>query len=99
MSTYSKLSPYSNTPLQGGAYLDTMVFRNIPAQASDVPWEITPPYMHRPDLLAFDLYGDVSYWWVFAVRNRSILKDPIYDLVPGRTIYIPQADTIRSALG
>ena len=55
--------------------------------------------MHRPDLLAFDLYGDVGYWWVFAVRNKSILKDPIYDLVPGRTIYIPQAETIRSALG
>jgi hypothetical protein len=99
MTTYSKNSPYSKTPLNNGSYLDVMTFRDIPAQVSDVPWEITPPYMHRPDLLAFDLYGDVSYWWVFAVRNKNVIKDPVYDLIPGVTIYLPQADTLRTALG
>lgn len=99
MTIYSKTSPYSKTSLANGAYLDTINFRNIPAHASDVPWEVTSPYMHRPDLLSFDLYGDVGYWWVFAVRNKSVLKDPIYDLIPGRTIYIPKIETIRAALG
>lgn len=55
--------------------------------------------MHRPDLLSFDLYGDVSYWWVFAVRNKDLIKDPVYDLVPGRTIYLPTLETIRDSIG
>lgn len=98
MTTYSKTSPYSKTPTNG-FFLDVLAWRDIPAQADDVPWEITTPYMHRPDLLAYDLYGETGLWWVFSVRNRSIIKDPVYDLVPGRTIYLPSLTTIRTALG
>ena len=99
MTTYSKISPYFTTPVKDGFYLDTLNYRDIPTTVSDVPWEVTAPYMHRPDLLAFDLYGDVGYWWVFAVRNKSILKDPVYDLVPGITIYLPAIQTIKSTIG
>jgi hypothetical protein len=98
MASYSSNSPYAKTT-DTGPYLDVMEFRNIPNMADDVPWVVTTPYMHRPDLLSYDLYGDVSFWWVFAVRNRSIIKDPVYDLVPGKTIYLPTLDTIRSSLG
>jgi hypothetical protein len=55
--------------------------------------------MHRPDLLAYDIYGDSQLWWVFAVRNKDVLKDPIYDFVPGQTIYLPQLADIKTALG
>jgi hypothetical protein len=98
MTIYSSNSPYAKTP-DNGLYLDVMTFRNIAIKADDVSWTVTSAYMHRPDLLSFDLYGDVSYWWVFAVRNKDIIKDPVYDLVPGRVIFLPTLDTIRDSIG
>lgn len=98
MSSYSSTSPYATTT-DNGSYLDLLSLRNIPSNADDVPWVVTSPYMHRPDLLAYDLYGDAGYWWVFAVRNKGVIKDPVYDLVPGKTIYLPTANNLRAAIG
>jgi hypothetical protein len=55
--------------------------------------------MHRPDLLANDLYQNSELWWVFAVRNPDVIKDPVYDFVPGQQIYIPQLPFLKSTLG
>ncbi len=98
MAIYSKISPYATTT-DTGSYLDVVDFRNIPDNVDDVPWVVTAPYMHRPDLLAYDLYGDAGYWWVFAVRNKNAIKDPVYDLVPGKTIYLPKLENIKAAIG
>lgn len=98
MATYKGTSPYYKTNNQNG-YLDVITYRNIPAESDDILFEITKTYEHRPDLLAYDLYGDVNLWWVFAVRNNSILKDPVYDLEAGVKIYLPKITTIKSALG
>lgn len=98
MITYKKTSPYYTTDLSKG-YLDVANFRNIPAQKGDVLFTVTKEYENRPDLLAYDLYEDSGLWWVFAVRNKSILKDPVYDLVPGIDIYLPQKTTLKNILG
>lgn len=98
MSLYKGTSPYFKTSYDAG-YLDVMTFRNIPAERDDILFEVTKTYEHRPDLLAYDLYGDVNLWWVFAVRNVSIIKDPVYDLEAGIKIYLPKITTIKSALG
>lgn len=98
MALYKGTSPYFNTPDDNG-YLDIMVFRDIPAEADDILFEVPKTYEHRPDLLAFDLYQDVNLWWVFAVRNSSVLKDPIYDLEAGIKIYLPKFSTIKLAFG
>ena len=58
-----------------------------------------PQYENRPDLLAYDLYGDVNLWWVFAVRNKDVIKDPVYDMVAGVTIRLPQMTTLKQSLG
>jgi hypothetical protein len=97
-TTYSKTSPYYSTSLSNG-YLDVISFRDIPANTDDVLFEITATYENRPDLLAYDLYNNVNLWWVFAVRNKSIIKDPTFDLVAGVKIYLPKLDTINTALG
>lgn len=96
--TYSKNSPYYNTPIIGG-YLDIANFRNIPNIDNDVQFIVTSQYEHRPDLLAYDLYGDPRLWWVFSVRNKDIIKDPIYDLYAGQTIFLPQLQTLKDSLG
>ncbi len=98
MTSYSKTSPYYETKLTGG-YLDVMSLRNIPSQSDDILFYVTKQYENRPDLLAYDLYGDANLWWVFSVRNRSLIKDPVYDLVAGIEIYLPKLETIRRALG
>lgn len=41
----------------------------------------------RMDLLAFDFYGDTSFWWVIASAN-SLKGDSLY-LEPGMQIRIP----------
>jgi hypothetical protein len=95
---YSSTSPYAKTSITNG-HLDIINFRNISQLGSDNRWTITAKYEFRPDLLANDLYGDSSLWWVFAVRNKNIIKDPIFDMVPGTSIYLPQVQTIKSDLG
>ena len=98
MATYSRTSPYYTTPV-AGQYLDILDYRDIPAEVDDILWEVTPQYQNRPDLLAYDLYGDVNLWWVFSVRNKDTIKDPIYDMVAGTQIYLPKQTSITKNLG
>ena len=97
-SAYSSTSPYSKTPFTNG-YLDVITFRDITQVANDNLWQVPAKYQYRPDLLANDLYGDSRLWWVFAVRNKNIIKDPIFDLVSGIYIYLPQLSTLKKDLG
>jgi len=96
---YNQTSPYYTTPMVNNDFLDVMVNRPIPLHSDDIYWEITQTYNMRPDLLAFDLYGESRLWWVFAQRNSNRLKDPVFDFVTGTGIYIPQLPNLREALG
>lgn len=95
---YSKTSPYYTTPVTNG-YLDVIEFRDLPNERNDILFEVTATYENRPDLLAYDLYQDAGLWWVFAVRNKRTIKDPVYDLKAGVKIYLPKMSTIKSVLG
>lgn len=97
-TSYKKNSPYYNTVINNG-YLDVINFRDIPVEKNDIVFEITQTYQYRPDLLAFDLYKDVGLWWVFSVRNKSVLKDPVFDFIAGTKIYLPKLSTIKATLG
>jgi hypothetical protein len=96
--TYNRSSPYANTD-RFSFYLDVANIPDIPFDPSDVQYEIDAIYKNRPDLLAYDLYGDTNLWWVFSVRNPNTLQDPIFDFIPGATIYVPKKDTVTAALG
>ena len=95
---YGKLSPYYATQLKG-SYLDISTFRNLSIEKDDKQFEVTNQYEFRPDLLAYDLYGYSDLWWVFSVRNKDVIKDPIYDLYAGQVIYLPKLSSLRAALG
>ena len=64
-----------------------------------IRYAIEPQYAYRPDLLAYDLYGDKNLYWVFAQRNMDIIKDPVYDMEPGVEIFIPQGESLFRVLG
>jgi hypothetical protein len=58
---------------------------------------ITAKYDRRPDLLSFDVYGTPKFWWVFMMRNKDIIFDPINDFVPGVEIRIPSLSNVSGA--
>lgn len=95
---YSKSSPYYTTK-NNGSYLELLNLRDLPNQIDDILFTVTQQYAGRPDLLAYDLYNDVNLWWVFAVRNKNVIRDPVYDMVAGQKIYLPKITTINSVLG
>lgn len=95
---YSLSSPYAQSQVHGN-YLDVMTNRPISKKADDVLYAIDKVYEYRPDMLAFDLYGDSRLWWVFAQRNPNVLKDPLFDFKTGAQIYIPKKETLQSDLG
>jgi len=95
---YGKLSPYYGTE-QFGTFLDIMKPRTVPKNKSDTLFRINAVYQYRPDLLANDLYGKSSLWWVFSMRNPNVLQDPIFDFVVGKVIYVPNGPVLFAALG
>jgi hypothetical protein len=99
MANYSSNSPWKSTKVRNGQYLDILSIRPIPAEADDIPYVIEVQYTHRPDLLAYDLYGDQNLWWVFAQRNINTLKDPVFDFEAGTQIYLPKGGNLKRLLG
>jgi hypothetical protein len=95
---YAKTSPWSITK-QTNLYLDLLIIRPVPSESDDFKYVIENQYKHRPDLLAYDLYGDPKLWWVFTQRNMDTLRDPVYDFEPGTVIYIPKKRNLQSYLG
>jgi hypothetical protein len=98
MAQYDSTSPYFETGYSQ-FFLDTMVNRPIPKEDDDTTFTINLTYQYRPDLLAFDLYGTATLWWVFYQRNPNTLQAPPLDFAVGTLIFLPKVATLRSVLG
>jgi hypothetical protein len=98
MAKYNKSSPYFLSK-QNNLYLELLTIRPVPAEKDDFLYKIENHYIHRPDLLSYDLYGTPKLWWVFVQRNMDVIKDPVFDFVPGVQIYIPKKSNIEKYLG
>jgi hypothetical protein len=98
MANYNKNSPWADTR-QNNFYLDLLAIRPVPSEQDDFRYVIENQYRHRPDLLAYDVYGSSKLWWVFVQRNMSVIKDPIYDFEPGVVIYLPKKRNLQKFLG
>lgn len=95
---YNKSSPYYTTGTFGN-FLDIIEARNITKNSDDVVYKLDKVYENRPDMLAYDLYGDSALWWVFKARNPNVLDDPLFDFRAGITIYVPKKETLVRDLG
>ncbi len=98
MAQYKDTSPWSITPTTSN-YLDILSIRTVSAESDDFLYTIQPQYNLRPDLLAYDLYGDPALWWVFVQRNMDTIQDPIFDFTAGTKIYIPKNSSLTEMLG
>jgi alpha-L-fucosidase len=99
MAKYPPTSPWANTGLTNLGALDVLTIRAVPAESDDVKYTLETQYTYRPDLLAYDYYGSPKLWWVFAQRNMDVIKDPVFDMVAGTTIFLPKPETLKSLLG
>jgi len=93
-SKYKNTSPYFETGYLDGKFLDLLTVRKFPAMPDDIYKQIGATYQYRPDLLSYDLYKTVDYWWVFMMRNRDVIVDPVWDFTADKYIYIPKLATI-----
>ena len=96
--SYPASSPYAATS-QTSWHIGRQVFRPIPPDGNDILYILKSQHQYRPDRLAYDLYRDPSYWWVFCVRNPFLRAEPVWDFLPGLEIMVPTADFLRRILG
>lgn len=93
MTKYDSRSPYAKTPIDG-QFLDHYVHRKVPgASKGDRVMEVSLRWHHRPDLMAYDLYGDARYWWVIPVRNG--LEDLTFGVEYGKKLFVPPRDLVE----
>ena len=95
---YAKTSPYARTSFND-MYLDVASVPVIPKKSDDVAFIINKTYQYRPDLLAYDLYGDPGLWWVFAMRNPNAIQDPVFSMRIGVQIFLPKKETLQGIIG
>jgi alpha-L-fucosidase len=98
MAQYGATSPYFETGYSQ-FFLDVMTNRVIPKEDDDLQFTINLTYRYRPDLLAYDLYGTPSLWWVFYQRNPNTLQAPPLDFDVGVNIFLPKGPTLKTVLG
>ena len=90
MASYRTDSVYRNTDIINNQYLDLLNVSNIEVEnTATTSVKLEAKYDEKPDLLAYDLYGNSKLWWVFALFNQDKLKDPILDFKSGITITVP----------
>jgi hypothetical protein len=58
---------------------------NVEGQYIVVP----PECNYRIDLFAYQQYGSSRLWWLIALANADIIKDPIWDFTSGLTVLVP----------
>lgn len=98
MPDIRKDSFIKNNQILDGVFLDINKLPQVGVTLSDEEYTIDPAFDQRPDLLAMRLYNNSRLWWVFALRNPDVIKDPLRDFTAGTVIMLPSAGSI-SALG
>ena len=90
MATYRTDSLYRDTKITNNQYLDELTIDNIDVKNTTTKtMTLNEKYDEKPDLLAYDLYGNAKLWWVFGLFNQDELVDPILDFKAGLKIKVP----------
>jgi hypothetical protein len=90
MTKYRTDSLYRNTEVVNSKYLDVLSIDNIDIEnTSTKTITLEAKHNERPDLLAYELYGNSKLWWTFALFNQDTLQDPIIDFKSGLSIIVP----------
>lgn len=92
-------SPYRLTEVKD-FYLDLWEPVEVEPQEDDTMVIIAAAHNERPDKLSYSLYGTPGLFWIFWMRNKDVIIDPIYDFTSGKTIYVPSKEYVtKNILG
>lgn len=95
----NRASPLVVSPLIDGLghlFWDVPVWPEFVPQTTDRFITVDSEYVGKLDLVAFDEYGDVDYWWVIALVN-DVLEIPS-DIYLGRKLRIPSKGYVDGIL-
>lgn len=96
MATIRKDSFIRSPEIIDGIFMGVNTLPTIKRSQQDEEYLINAKYDERPDLLAHEVYGNSRLWWVFALRNPDVLKDPIRDFTAGKTIILPAESSLKN---
>lgn len=97
MSEYSRYSPYFK--VQQTWYLGTYIPKTMKPADDDRIYVIPNKYHQQPWRLAKEEYGNERLYYIFAILNKDILKDPVYDFKAGVEIRIPSVNRVQKYMG
>lgn len=93
---YKPSSIYAKTRFSG-RFLSYYEHRAIPPRNDDKYAFVDHRWENRPDLVALDLYGSSDYNMVIPLRNY--MEDPIFDMVYGRILIVPDLTHVKKVFG
>ena len=85
--TYDSKSYLVDTPYSR-FYLDVAKLPSMEDMTGE--YVVVPPECeHRIDLFSYQRYGSSRLWWVIALANADLIRDPIWDFTSGLTVLVP----------
>ena len=98
---------FSNTIYDSKSYLNESRFRGFYLDVAKLPVvsDLTGNYVvvpaeceNRIDLFSYQQYGSSRYWWLIALANADLIKDPIWDFTAGLTVLVPKDTALLEKL-
>jgi hypothetical protein len=99
MVEYRRDSFIRRTQTRDRLFLDVNRLPAVPSRIDDEEYIIEPMFENRPDLLAYEVYGNARAWWVIVLRNTDVIRDPLRDFRTGVTIQLPNPETVKRLAG
>jgi len=80
-------------------YLDVSKLPKVSTAVGDMI-QVPPECENRIDLFSYQQYGSSRLWWVIALANADIIKDPTWDFKAGMVVFVPRdANLTPNTLG
>jgi hypothetical protein len=90
------------------SFLKNTEFKNFYLGVSNLPKvslangdrvQVPPECENRIDLFSYQQYGSSRLWWVIALANADIIRDPTWDFKSGMMVFVPRDVNLTSSLG
>jgi len=94
---YNNRSFLKNTEYKN-FYLDTSKLPPVSLTVGDQV-QVPPECENRIDLFSYQQYGSSRLWWVIALANADIIKDPTWDFKSGMIVFVPRDANLTSSTG
>jgi hypothetical protein len=87
------------------SFLKNTEFKNFYLGVSNLPKvslangdrvQVPPECENRIDLFSYQQYGSSRLWWIIALANADIIRDPTWDFKAGMVVFVPRDEALLS---